>query len=653
MYGTINVSEIKIIRTGKINTLFRLSNIISKKLKSNLDKIFEKKESSVLKGILLGDISDIEDEVYENFQISNMAHILAVSGMHVSYIIIGINLLLKDKVGKRKIKYILIAFLVFYMFITGFSPSIVRATLMNIFIIFSEIVYRKNDIWTSISFSLLIILIYNPFLILNIGLKLSYIGTISIILFNKNTASLLDEKLKIKNSKIKNILSVIFSVQIGILPIVLYEFNYIGIYFIITNLIVSVIIGPIVCLGLLFSIISFFNIFICQKISFVLEIPIKLLIQISNFSKLPFSKIYIPTPKLWKIIMYYIVVLVIKFFYKVYSKEQISNTEHRIKNLVALVKYRFNSLKRRIYTKRKKEKISIYKLFIIIIIFVLVLFFLINLIPKNLKIYFVDVNQGDCTFIITPKNKTILIDGGGSESTNFDIGKRTLIPFVLDKGYNKIDYIIISHFDQDHVGGLLTVMEELKVGQVIISKQEEDSENYQKFKEIVNEKKIKVRVVNKGDRVSIEKNLYFDIFWPNSEKMISDNILNNNSIVCKLNYKDFSMLFTGDIEEIAEKEILQEYKNNLQVLNSTVLKVGHHGSKTSSTQEFIEIVKPKIALIGVGENNKFGHPNEEVIERLDKLRAKIYRTDQMGEISIIVNGKRRIKVKEFIWRNSN
>lgn len=191
-------------------------------------------------------------------------------------------------------------------------------------------------------------------------------------------------------------------------------------------------------------------------------------------------------------------------------------------------------------------------------------------------------------------------------------------------------------------------MEELKVGQVIISKQGEDSGNYRKFKEIVKENKIKVVVVNKGDRLKIEKELYFDILWPNNSNLIFENSLNNNSIVCKLNYKNFSMLFSGDIEEIAEKQILQEYKNSLQVLNSTVLKVGHHGSKTSSTKDFIESVKPKFALIGVGENNKFGHPNDDVIERLKNLGSKIYRTDQMGEISIVINNSGRIQVKKFI-----
>lgn len=166
------------------------------------------------------------------------------------------------------------------------------------------------------------------------------------------------------------------------------------------------------------------------------------------------------------------------------------------------------------------------------------------------------------------------------------------------------------------------MIEKLKVEQIIISKQGENSENYKKFKEIVKKKKIRVQIINKGDRLQIEKDLYFDILWPDNSKFISENVLNNNSIVCKLYYKDFSILFTGDIEEIAEKQILNEYENNMKILNSTILKVGHHGSKTSSTQDFVEEVKAKIALIGVGENNKFGHPNAEVIQRLKDLRHK-------------------------------
>ena len=135
------------------------------------------------------------------------------------------------------------------------------------------------------------------------------------------------------------------------------------------------------------------------------------------------------------------------------------------------------------------------------------------------------------------------------------------------------------------------------------------------------EHRIKIKVVKKGDNIKIENNLYINILWPNNSNMISENVLNNNSIVCKLSYGSFSMLFTGDIEEIAENQILKGYKNKLDIFHCSILKVAHHGSKTSSSKEFLDVVNPEIALIGVGENNNFVHPNDEVINRLIEKRC--------------------------------
>ena len=190
-------------------------------------------------------------------------------------------------------------------------------------------------------------------------------------------------------------------------------------------------------------------------------------------------------------------------------------------------------------------------------------------------------------------------------------------------------------------------MQEIKVNNIIIGKQYKSSENYEKFIKIVKEKKINVKIVEGEEKVSIEDNLYFDIIWPFSENMISDNSINNNSLVCKLNYKNYSMLFTGDIEAIAEKAILKKYSKNLNILKSDILKVAHHGSKTSSITEFIEKIKPKYAIIGVGEDNKFGHPSDSTIQNLEKANIRIYRTDKMGEIEIKTNGK-EIKINEFL-----
>ena len=449
--GSVNVEKIQIKDINKLNIIFYLANKLSCNIENKIDDILEKEEASVLKGILLGKTDDIDDKTYEQFRVSNISHILAVSGMHISYIILGTSLLLKKNLGKRNTKYVIIFILIFYMFLTGFSASIVRATIMGIIVIVSGLVHRKNDIWTSIALSLICILIYNPFLIIDIGLQLSYIGTIGIILLNKTVFKIIrnikltkrNKKYKINRKRIlfikkmQEILSVTISAQISILPIILYHFNLFGTYFFISNLFVSIIIGPIIILGFLTIILSFIFYPISVIFANILKFMIKILIQISNIGNLPFSKIYFSTPKIWVIVLYYIFIGLFILIYPIYTKKKISTTQQRFRNIIALIKYKLR--------ESNQKSIKIFLLVFIIIIFSIYIF------PKSLKVNFVDVGQGDCTFIITPKNQTILIDGGGSKSSDFDVGKSTLLPYILDRGYTKIDYVIISHFDEDHV----------------------------------------------------------------------------------------------------------------------------------------------------------------------------------------------------------
>jgi DNA internalization-related competence protein ComEC/Rec2 len=259
-----------------------------------------------------------------------------------------------------------------------------------------------------------------------------------------------------------------------------------------------------------------------------------------------------------------------------------------------------------------------------------------SLIPKNMKIYFIDVGQGDSCLIVTPNNKKILIDGGEGKP-------EVLLSYLLDRRIKTIDYIMISHFDSDHCNGLIEVINNLNVKNILIPKQVYFCDEYKNIANIINSKKINATFVKRGDKLNIDKDVKLNIFYP-YEKLEYDD-LNNNSIVAKLTYNSFSVLFTGDIEK-AEENLLDKYKNN--ELQSDVIKIAHHGSKTSSSQEFLEKVKPKIALIGVGENNNFGHPSNIVLERLKTINCKICRTDKMGEIEIIVNKKGGILIKKFI-----
>ena len=577
------------------------------RIKNTIQNNFDKEISNVLLGMILGYTDEIDETIKESFSKSNISHILAVSGMHIGYIVLFCSILFDKLIGKKISKFISILILLLYICIIGFSPSAVRAIIMALLVLSAKLFYRKSDVWTNLGLSLLSLLIYNPFLIKNVGLLLSFVATVGILIYSKN--------LSFKN-KIYNAIGITISASIFILPILAIYFNKISVLSLAVSVVVGVIAGPIIFLGIIYILLSSIfklnillnSIFNLNILKNILNLLVKLLMFFAKIgSEIPLNQVYVLTPSVFEIFAYYLCTFIILFLVSIYKPKRKQNKvfNKRIKNLISLAKYEFR--------KNKNKVISSFLIFAISIT-------MIHFIPKNLKIFFIDVGQGDSCLIVTPNNKRILLDGGGNE--NYDVGKNVLVPYLLARRIKRLDYAIISHFDTDHIGGILTVMQELEVENVVISKQAEISENYKKFIKIANEKHIKVLVVEQQDRLFIEKNLYFDILWPISSKLLQENGLNNNSIVCKLHYKNFSMLFTGDIEEIAEKQILQEYRENLQILSSTILKVAHHGSKSSSSQDFINAVKPNVALIGVGENNAFGHPNDGVIERLENLRYK-------------------------------
>ncbi len=197
--------------------------------------------------------------------------------------------------------------------------------------------------------------------------------------------------------------------------------------------------------------------------------------------------------------------------------------------------------------------------------------------------------------------------------------------------------------------GLIAVLEALSIKNLLIAKQSSISEEYKNIINIVNKKKINVIFLKKGDKIDLKNGEYIDILHP-TEDLLNDGKggLNINSITAKFVSQNFSILFTGDIEKDAERILVNTYKDKLK---ADILKIAHHGSKTSTTEEFLECVNPKIALIGVGKNNTFGHPTEEVLERLKNRKIQIYRTDLDGEITIQINENYKYKIETKLFNN--
>ena len=502
--GTVELEKAKILKSSNGSFIHN----IQKYIKDTINGTLTDEEGNLLLAILLGDKDKLSEDIQESFKTSNLSHMLAVSGAHVSYIILGLTYVLQNSIiGKKNEKIVCIIFLLFFMAITNFTPSVTRACIMAVLTLFSGIIYRKSDVYTNISVAALITLIFNPYNLLDLGFQLSYGGTIGIIIFIKRIQE------KKSNSKVINYIKQMALVSIYaniiIIPIMMYHFNTVSFTFIISNIMASPILGIIVITGFLFIIASITVKPLTRLIAIFIKPILSILIKISQIcSKLPFSNILVVTPYMFNVISYYAIIL-----YCIKSK------------------------------KNNKCKIIICLLIVLILIN-----FIIYIFPQKLRIFFIDVGQGDSTLIITPDKKTVLIDGGGSDS--FDVGEKVLLPYLLDRRILKIDYVLISHFDTDHCGGILTIMEKVKVKNIIISEQAEHSENYERFKKLMIHKKIRLIEVKKGDKIKIGRYSEFKILFPTS-RLLSENPLNNNSIVAQFNYNNFKMLFTGEVGRTA------------------------------------------------------------------------------------------------------
>ena len=330
VYGTVNVENLKIISKDKGNVVLKYTNILSYKIKQKIQNSnMPSDEKNVLCGILLGDKTGISEDMINQFSRSNISHILAVSGMHVSYIILFSSFIFNKLIGKYYSKIISSIIILIYMCMVNFTPSVVRACITGVIGVMSNFFYRKNDIWESLSISLFIILVYNPFLIRNIGLQLSFAGTLGIIIFQKtfqksikyyldkiNRRAIRKNKrfikliIKILNSKIGQLLVdfiiVTFSATIVVSPIILISFNKISISSLVISVLIGFLIGPIVILGI------FLVIFKIELLEIILTILLKILVSIAELgSNLPLSQIYFITPNILQIITYYIFILIV------------------------------------------------------------------------------------------------------------------------------------------------------------------------------------------------------------------------------------------------------------------------------------------------------------------------------------------------------
>lgn len=579
------------------NVRSRISNIINKSLPVE--------EAAFLNAVIIGDKHFLDAEEKDNFSKTGLSHILSISGLHVAFIVYLLNTILKALKIKDNYRDIISSILIaYYIAMIGAPPPALRSFIMMLILIWGKHIKRDYDMSSAASLAAILMILHNPLLVHNQGFIISFACIYSIAYIFEPIYAYLGKMIHI--TSIRNTIALSLSVQIGIAPVLIYYFNHISLISIIINIIAVPIVFFIIAIGFIGvifgAIIPIIGVYIFSLDYYFVSLLSKI-IRIA--SALPYSGLHIPSLHFFAYLLYYFAVIMICY---------------KSSNFVL---------------KIKQQKYVFVSIYFAMLVFVLGN----NFYSNNVRLVFLDVGQGDSSLITTTKGRHILVDGGGSIGKGdfyYDIGGKITVPALLKLGVWSIDTIIVSHIHEDHLEGLLKVVETFKTGKVILPDTPYESVISRCFLDLCESKGIKILYAKDGDKLVLDKNTEINFLFPEESLIISSNSdENNNSLVALFSYKNFKVLYTGDIEKDGENRLLS--KN----IKADIIKVPHHGSNTSSTKEFIEIVSPKFSVISVGKNN-FGHPRKEVMDRLEENSHKIFRTDKNGAVLFKTNGKKVI-----------
>jgi len=591
----------ELVKETKNNLKIMLLHGTRKRLEAVIDNALPADEAAFLKAVILGDKQWIDEKDLANFQKTGLSHLLSVSGLHVAFIAYMINKIMSlIKVNKKIGGLICGLILIYYVLMIGSPPPAVRALIMMLILIIGKNLKKEYDLIASVSAAGILMLLYNPMLIHHLGFIISY-SCIYSIAFIYNP---IYQKLKlIKTPKfITKSIALSIAIQMGIAPILIFYFQFLSITNIFLNIIavpltfaITAIAFPGIILGVFLPVVS---IYVLASDYYLISLLLKLT---KLFANIPLTSINVSSLPVYIYVIYYLLLFV------------------------------FINYKGNIGYYIWKLRFHIYMVAAAFVMLIGIR----HIINDDLRVVVLDVGQGDSILITTPKGKNVLIDGGGSASEDeyyYDVGTKITVPALRKLGVWDIDTIMLSHIHEDHLEGLIRVAEEFNFRNVILPEVPYTNEMLESLINIARSKGSKIFYVGENDRLMLEKDVYMEILSPiDGLIMGTQSNENNNSIVVRLRYKKFSMIFTGDIEK--EAEYILKDRN----IKSAVLKVPHHGSSTSSSREFIDKVSPKVSIITVGKNF-YGHPSQQTLENIREAGSVIYRTDMNGAIKIITNG---------------
>jgi competence protein ComEC len=605
-YKTLNIDfKLKAEQIIILNSDYSFYASFLEDIKCKLIKVYQgilgDREAGTLTAMLLGEKYLLEEEVKQLYQENGISHILAISGLHVSLIGMSIFWLLrKCKLTRLVATIITILFIYSYGIMTNFSVSTNRAVVMMVVLLLAALVGKTYDMLSAMALSALIILLQNPLQLMSAGFLLSFLAVLGIAVLLPVLKQLFPSKNGIKDS-----LLISGSAMVTTTPIVLFYFYQYPLYSILTNLVILPFITVLTLTSLLAGMIGILServgVFAIGGANYILKLYD---LVCEGIRRLPYHVINVGSPGLIIIILSYGFVLLFVWVGRKYQK----------KYLVLL----------------------------------LVIAQLILLLPSSdhgLRITLLDVGQGDAIYMESEEGTSFLIDGGSANVGK--VGTYRIVPFLKFQGVSKLDYAIITHTDQDHINGLSEMIEQelFPIGCLVLPDLLNRDEAYSKLESLAKEKGISLQYIKAGDYIR-EGLLEINCLNPATDD--TDMTSNAGSTVLSVTYCEFDMLLTGDLEKEGEERLVQRLKDNVYdkrwgitpAIDYEVLKVAHHGSKYSTSEEFLDLITPEYALISCGENNWYGHPHAELLERLSMSKCETLITYEYGAIIIHTDGKR-------------
>ena len=596
-------------------------------------------EASIIQAMVLGEQNEIPREIYDMFCRTGTSHIIAISGFNISIIASCVFFALRSIMGRSE--WLLLRFditraaallsvfpIVAFAFIAGLGVSTVRATVMVLIFLASLLAYRERDLPNTLAFSAFVILFFSPVSLFDVSFQLSF-AAVAAILYLVPRASALLPDLDESPGPVKRctrafilFLIVTLSATLGTLPLILFYFNLLSLSVIPANLILLPVLGYIVLfLGMAVIAASVFSSWLAglfvQAAAFFVGISIR---AADLISRIPYSYINVPTPTLGEIAAFYVLIFAAAGLLP--GKKQTDERRQGVSPATPVIGENF-------YRKAAAAAAALF--FIGEGLFAC----LDNVAAKGLTVTCIDVGQAASTYIRFPDGKTMLVDGGGVAGSEFDAGRFVTAPFLWHERAAGLDYVVLSHPHPDHLNGLIFVLKNFSVGEVWTNGQPPDTgdpEQYDEFMRIIEERKIPHRVIS--ERTPAEDIGGVRVTFLNPPRSPSGDS-NNDAIAMKLEFGNTSLLMPADIMHAAEQRLVSG--RNRDRLRSDVLIAPHHGAGSSNSPQFLRAVSPRAAVFSCGTNPYI--PSAGVLDRYEKAKVKIYRTDRDGAVTLKSDGQ--------------